>query len=168
MRAVIQGSVLHAGNGGKERCKFCGQPNTLHHLLYECELIPGALMPAGWLLAYKARHPADSLWLRGMRPLSLRTPLAREVEVRRTGIFLDDSPDLTGLLVATDASGGPASKDSRLRSVGWSVVVASWQEGQLTILGSMTGLLPAPASVPEGESEAIAQLLCSSRGRPYL
>ncbi|CAE7826127.1 unnamed protein product [Symbiodinium sp. CCMP2592] len=164
LRAVFQGALLHSGNGGKERCKFCGGPNTLHHLLYECENIPGALMPAGWLLSYKRRHPADCLWLRGMRPLSPREPLAREAEVRRTGFFLEGTPDLTGLCVATDASGGPASKDSRLRSVGWAAVVASRSDGNLVVLGTLSGLLPAPASVPEGESEAIAQVLLSSRG----
>ncbi|CAE7361006.1 unnamed protein product, partial [Symbiodinium sp. CCMP2592] len=163
LRAVFQGALLHSGNGGKERCKFCGGPNTLHHLLYECENIPGALMPAGWL-SYKRRHPADCLWLRGMRPLSPREPLAREAEVRRTGLFLEGTPDLTGLCVATDASGGPASKDSRLRSVGWAAVVASRSDGDLVVLGTLSGLLPAPASVPEGESEAIAQVLLSSRG----
>ncbi|CAE7311654.1 unnamed protein product [Symbiodinium sp. CCMP2592] len=164
LRAVFQGALLHSGNGGKDQCKFCGAPNTLHHLLYECEKVPGALMPAGWLLSYKRRHPAECLWLRGMRPLNTREPLAHEAEVRRTGLFLDGSPDLTGLFVATDASGGPATKDSRLRSVGWAVIVASRHNGDFTVLGTMSGLLPAPASVPEGESEAIAQALLSSRG----
>ncbi|CAE7387603.1 unnamed protein product [Symbiodinium sp. CCMP2592] len=136
LRAVFQGALLHSGNGGKDRCKFCGEPNTLHHLLYECEKVPGALMPAGWLLSYKR-------------------------QVRRTGLFLEGTPDLTGLFVATDASGGPATKDSRLRSVGWAVIVASRHNGDFTVLGTLSGLLPAPASVPEGES---AQALLSSRG----
>ncbi|CAE7234573.1 unnamed protein product [Symbiodinium sp. CCMP2592] len=152
LRAVFQGALLHSGNGGKERCKFCGEPNTLHHLLYECEKVPGALMPAGWLLSYKRRHPAECLWLRGMRPLNTRDPLAHEAEVRRTGLFLEGTPDLTGLFVATDASGGPATKDSRLRSVGWAVIVASRHDGDFSVLGTLSGLLPAPASVPEGES----------------
>ncbi|CAE7748672.1 ZCCHC13 [Symbiodinium sp. CCMP2592] len=164
LRAVFQGTLLHSGNGGKDRCKFCGEPNTLHHLLYECEKVPGALMPAGWLLSYKRRHPAECLWLRGMRPLNTRDPLAHEAEVRRTGLFLEGTPDLTGLFVATDASGGPATKDSRLRSVGWAVIVASRHNGDFSVLGTLSGLLPAPASVPEGESEAIAQALLSSRG----
>ncbi|CAE7231234.1 unnamed protein product [Symbiodinium sp. CCMP2592] len=127
LRAVFQGALLHSGNGGKERCKFC-------------------------------------LWLRGMRPLNTRDPLAHEAEVRRTGLFLEGTPDLTGLFVATDASGGPATKDSRLRSVGWAVIVASRHDGDFSVLGTLSGLLPAPASVPEGESEAIAQALLSSRG----
>ncbi|CAE7809136.1 unnamed protein product [Symbiodinium sp. CCMP2592] len=152
------------GNGGKDQCKFCGQPNTLRHLLYECERVPGALMPSGWLLSFRRRHPDECLWLRGMRPLAPRAPLAHEAEVRRTGLFLQGTPDLTGLFVATDASGGPATRDSRLRSVGWAIVVASRHQDALNILGTMTGLLPAPATVPEGESEAIAQALLSTRG----
>ncbi|CAE6933000.1 unnamed protein product [Symbiodinium sp. CCMP2592] len=138
--------------------------NTLRHLLYECERVPGALMPSGWLLSFRRRHPDECLWLRGIKPLAPRAPLAHEAEVRRTGLFLQGTPDLTGLFVATDASGGPATRDSRLRSVGWAIVVASRHQDDLNILGTMTGLLPAPATVPEGESEAIAQALLSTRG----
>ncbi|CAE7835037.1 unnamed protein product [Symbiodinium sp. CCMP2592] len=75
LRAVFQGALLHSGNGGKERCKFCGAPNTLHHVR-------------------KSR-----------------------AEVRRTGLFLEGTPDLTGLFVATDASGGPATKDSESEAI---------------------------------------------------
>ncbi|CAE7267823.1 unnamed protein product [Symbiodinium sp. CCMP2592] len=97
------GTILHSGNGSKDQCKFCGQPNTLHHLLYECERVPGALMPSGWL-----KRTVKSFCC------LLATTTAQPTDRRR--------------------------------------------------LSFVAGGREAREAVPEGESEAIAQALLSSRG----
>ena len=51
----------------------------------------------------------------------------------------------------------------RLRAVGWAAVAADFSQGSLRVVGTLSGLLLPPASVPEGESEAIAQLLANSK-----
>ena len=55
-------------------------------------------------------------------------------------------------------------QDSRLRAVGWAAIAAEVSDGRLKEVGSLSGLLLPPASVPEGEGEAIAQTLAHSQG----
>ena len=42
-----------------------------------------------------------------------------EASIRVSGLFAENSPQWQGVEFATDASGGPCSKDPRLRVVGF-------------------------------------------------
>ena len=76
------------------------------------------------------------------------------------------------VLAGCDASGGEHSSDPRLRIVSWSVVVALYKPSELllgdqpslTVLGTLSGSLQIGASVADGESEAIRQLLLHCSG----
>ena len=167
-RAVFQGSILHNGNGGKDVCKFCGDPGaTLRHLMYECPSFPGGMRLPGYVLAEKRRFPDDCLWLRGMLPLKyLPVAPSGDLEVVKTGVFLTSSQVVAdGLVVATDASGGKFTKDPRLRRVSWSVVVGRVQDGLFQELGTMSGLTPPGTSVAHGESYAIVQTIKHTLGQ---
>ena len=117
-RAVWQGQVLHCGNGGVAVCK-CGKERTLQHIMYDCPLVkPYKLSPAA--VAFRKKFPQPCFWLRGMTPSSW-TRLAFKAEktrLERTGLFEGNRPEVADLVVATDASGGPHSRDPRLRAVG--------------------------------------------------
>ena len=164
-RAVWQGQVLHCGNGGLALCK-CGEARTLQHVMYDCPLAkPYKLSPAA--AAFRKRFPQPCFWLRGMTPSSW-TRLAFKAEktrLERTGLFVDNTPDVADLVVATDASGGPHSKDPRLRAVGWAVVVARRQGQSIEVLGTLSGVIMPPATVPQGEHMAIIEAIRHTTGQ---
>ena len=71
-----------------------------------------------------------------------------------TGVFVRrDRLPAEGLVFATDASGGPS-----LRLVAWSIVACRIQEGQVQVVGTVTGLLPEHQSVFRGEALAASRL----------
>ena len=154
--AVWQGRILHSGNGGCPLCA-CGAENTLHHVYYDCPLSPGKLSLT--LRGFQRRHPDPCFWLRGMVPKSWTSPSvpAPALETRVTGLFCHQPVDVTGLLIGTDASGGPNTRDPRLRAVGWSVVLCDLRADRLVELGTISGLLPPGSTVPQ------VNLLQSSR-----
>ncbi|CAE7606948.1 unnamed protein product [Symbiodinium sp. CCMP2592] len=161
--AVWQGRTLHAGNGGFSHCA-CGAENTLHHVYYECPLAPAKLSPA--LRSFQRKHPDPCFWLRGMVPKAWTTPQvsASALETRVTGLFCHQPVDVTGLLIGTDASGGPNTHDPRLRAVGWSVVLCELRADCLIEHGTISGLLPPGSTVPQGESLAIIEALKATTG----
>ena len=162
--AVWQGRILHAGNGGLSRCA-CGAENSLTHVYYECPLSPVKLSPA--IRSFQKKHQdLPCLWLRGMVPKAWTTPQvpASALETRVTGAFCSQPVDVTGLFIGTDASGGPNTRDPRLRAVGWSVVLCKRTEDRLVELGSISGLLPPGSTVPQGESLAIIHALKATTG----
>ena len=163
-RAVWQGQVLHKDNGGQATCR-CGAARTLQHIMYECPLAkPYKLSPAA--TAFRRRFPQPCFWLRGMVPSSW-THLAFKAEkgqLEKTGIFVDEVPDSTGLVVGTDASGGPYTKDPRLRAVGWAVVIAERQGQEVRVVGTISGVILPPATVPQGEHLAIIEAIRHTSG----
>ena len=101
-----------------------------------------------------------------MVPKSWTSPSvpAPALETRVTGLFCHQPVDATGLLIGTDASGGPNTRDPRLRAVGWSVVLCDLRADRLVELGTISGLLPPGSTVPQGESFAIIQAILSTIG----
>ena len=123
-------------------------------------------------------HPSlqscSSFLLRGLVPrlLTLHPPLEEhQLATSATGIFRRKI-STSKVLAGCDASGGAYSSDPRLRIVSWSVVVAVYKPSELllgdqpslTVLGTLSGSLQIGASVADGESEAIKQLLLHCRG----
>ena len=85
-----------------------------------------------------------------------------------TELFLENLPDVTGLYVGTDASGGPEGKDGRWRVVAWAVVIAQAPNGpfpvdstlnipDLEVVGTLKGVMQVGSSVAEGESQALCE-----------
>ena len=134
--------------------------------MYDCPLAkPYKLSPAA--AAFRKRFPQPCFWLRGMTPSSW-TRLAFKAEktrLERTGLFAGNTPDIADLVVATDASGGPHSRDPRLRAVGWAVVVAPRQGQSIEVLGTLLGVIMPPATVPQGEHMAIIEAIRHTTGQ---
>ena len=88
--------------------------------------------------------PLPSLWDRGLLPATATAMPSYlcGAESVPTGIFAEEHPQWQEVCFATDASGGPHSKDPRLRVIGWAVV----QE-----LGVVSGVLEPGLTVPQGE-----------------
>ena len=113
----------------------------------------------------------DCFILRGLVPRhwTHHPPLsAQQLQTVASGIFLENIPDVSGMYVATDASGGPEGKDSRWRVVAWAVVVAQLPDGPfpvdnslsvsgLEVVGTLKGVLQVGSSVAEGESRALCE-----------
>ena len=70
-----------------------------------------------------------------------------------------------GVEFATDASGGPHSRDPRLRVVGWAIVAFRRVGDEL---GAISGVLGPGSTVPQGESHALQVLLDRAPGGPLL
>ena len=94
-------------------------------------------------------------------PTTLTIPVRREI--RATGCCTSPGFEAAGLVVGTDASGGPYTKDARARHVGWAVIFGKLTDNGVEVVGTMSGVLPS-ATVPEGESYAIVQALMVSSG----
>ena len=161
--AVWQGRVLHSGNGGCPLCT-CGAENSLHHVYYECPLSPVKLSQT--LRGFQRKHQDPCFWLRGMVPKAWTSPSvpAPALETRVTGLFCHQPVDVSGLLIGTDASGGPNTRDPRLRAVGWSVVLCELRAERLVELGTISGMLPPGSTVPQGEAFAIIQAIQTTVG----
>ena len=63
------------------------------------------------------------------------------------------------LVFGTDASGGPKSADPRTRTIGWGVTAAKKVGNDLTIVGTISGMLPKPATVADGEVRAMVEVI---------
>ena len=90
---------------------------------------------------------------------------AEKTRLERTGLFEGNTPDVADLVVATDASGGPHSRDPRLRAVGWAVVIARRQGQSIDVLGTLSGVIMPPATVPQGEHMAIIEAIRHTTGK---
>ena len=73
-----------------------------------------------------------------------------------------------GVEFATDASGGPHSRDPRLRVVGWAIVAFRRVGDDICELGAISGVLGPGSTVPQGESHALQVLLDRVPGEPLL
>ena len=113
--AVLQGAILH--NGARMFANFLMSRELLMH---ECSALPGGTKFPGHIPAQKKHIPDSCFWLRGMLPRRyLKVTDQQGQGIIRQGIFEDESlPNVEGLCVATDASGGKYSQDPRLRRVG--------------------------------------------------
>ena len=98
------------------------------------------------------------MWLRGHVPSHYtHCPCEPTRQVLRpTGCCEFPGFEAGGLVVGTDASGEPRTKDARARHVGWAAVFGRLTETGLEVVGTLSGVLPS-AAVPEGESYAIVQ-----------
>ena len=126
-RAVWQGQVLRSGNEVAAQCS-CGALRSLRRLMYECPRNrPKRLSQAA--LTFRQKHQDACFWLRGM-VFKEWTALAIKAEARRTevtGIFAGEQAfDCSSLVIGADASGGPHTKDPRLRAVGWTAVLLNY------------------------------------------
>ena len=142
-----------------------GRKRTLQHVMYECPRSKKYRLSQA-AESFRGRFPHQCFWLRGMVP-SGWTRLAYKAEkcqVEKTGIFLEGEQDVSCLVVGTDASGGPYTKDPRLRAVGWAVVIGRRQGHQVEVLGTISGVLMPPATVPQGEHAAIIEALKRTNG----
>ena len=129
--------------------------------MYECPRNkPKHLSQAA--LTFRQKHQDACFWLRGMVPKEW-TALAFKAEACKaevTGIFAGEQAfDCSSLVIGTDASGGPHTKDPRLGTVGWAAVVCELRQGELLELGTISGVLPSPAIVLQGGHLAIIEAL---------
>ena len=67
-------------------------------------------------------------------------------------------------VVGADASGGPNTRDPRLRAVGWAVVICRLVNGKLEEVGTMSGLLPRMPQSLKGKLVAIIQAIKATKG----
>ena len=72
--------------------------------------------------------------------------------------------DATNLTFSTDASGGPFSKDPRLRRVGVSVICFEWRQGEPVEIGRIVSALTGSQTVYRGELYGILLLLQNTAG----
>ena len=113
---VVQGALFnHAWYGLDRPCPLCQHPeDTLYHRLWHCpEMLKHHPIPRVW-----ESHVADnSYWCRGIPPKSIyEVPGGGLEQVTGTGLWEPLQPiPTTNLVFGTDGSGGPASKDKRLR-----------------------------------------------------
>ena len=153
-RAVWQGQVLHSGNGGAAFCK-CGAPSTLQHVMYDCPRSKKYKLSLA-ALAFRKRLSSQCFWLRGMVPASW-TRLAYKAEkcqIEKTGIFLSgESPAWWW-----EPTQAVAHK------LGWAVVVAKRRDQEVEILGTISGVLLPPSTVPHGEHAAIIAAIRQTSG----
>ena len=172
IRMLAQGAIKRKGHGGESFCEMCGAEASLEHNLLLCPKWDDCEQPPP--VTHPSLQSCSSFLLRGLVPrlLTLRPPLEEhQLATRATGVFRRKI-STSKVLAGCDASGGAYSSDPRLRIVSWSVVVAVYKPSELllgdqpslTVLGTLSGSLQIGASVADGESEAIKQLLLHCRG----
>ncbi|CAK8987855.1 unnamed protein product [Durusdinium trenchii] len=111
-------------------------------MLYECAACIEHCGPVAeaWIRLC-CRPESQHFWLRGLVPRAWTTaePITSE-EVVRAGYFLDPAAfEGQETFFATDGSGGPFTKDPRLRKCAWSVVAVSCVDDEFVLIGSITG-----------------------------
>ena len=173
-----QGAVLRKDHGGPETCPRCSKVNTLRHAILECPAWDSFDMGVDKSWVENLPKQEDCFVLRGLVPRhwTHHPPLtATQLQPEATGLFLENLPDVSGLFVATDASGGPEGKDSRWRVVAWAAVVAQLPEGPfpvdnsisipgLEVVGAIKGAMQVGSSVAEGESQALCEVARRTSG----
>ena len=171
LRMAWQGAVLRKDHGGPDNCPKCGKANTLRHAILDCPAWTSFDLGVDKSWVENLPKQEDCFGLRGLVPRhwTHHPPLTTtQLQAVATGIFLENLPDISGLLVATDASGGPEGKDSRWRVVAWAVVVAQLPDGPfpvdntmsipgLEVVGTVKGAMQVGSSVAEGESRALCE-----------
>ena len=162
LKAVWQGAILHNATGGPEACPLCQVPATWRHVLLECNFWKSRHRPepSDWQAA-RTRFPDACFWERGLVPAQGVTPCRLEADSAEecTGVWATDQViRADGLIFSTDASGGPFSKDTRLRVVTYAVAAFKWVSGKSVLIGSITGVLPHGSSVVQGETKALQVL----------
>ena len=175
LRMAWQGGKNH---GGPDSCPRCGQANTLRHAILECPAWASFDLGVdrSWIEILPKQE--DCFILRGLTPRhwTHHPPLtAKQLQPVTTGLLRENAPDISGLFVATDASGGPEGKDSRWRVVAWAAVIAQPPGGPFPVDGSLTvpglevvgtikGALQVGSSVAEGESRALFEVAHRTAG----
>ena len=169
---LAQGAIKRKGHGGSSLCETCGAEATLRHNLLQCPKWENTEQAPP--VTHRALLACSSFMERGLVPrlLAMHPPLEDcHLSTRVTGIFRRKH-SASKVLAGCDASGGEHSSDPRLRIVSWSVVVAFYKPSEfllgaqpsLTVLGTLSGSLQIGASVADGETEAIRQLLLHCSG----
>ena len=169
---LAQGAIKRKGHGGSSLCEACGAEATLRRNLLQCPKWDDTEQAPP--VTHRALLACSSFMERGLIPrlLTMHPPLEDcHLSTRATGIFRRKH-SASKVLAGCDASGGEHSSDPRLRIVSWSVVVALYKpselllgaQASLTVLGTLSGSLQIGASVADGETEAIRQLLLHCSG----
>ena len=166
--AVWQGAVLRGTRSGTAVCPLCQKEASTKHVLRECLFWKDSQpeIPRHWA-KWGAEFPLPCLWDRGLLPARATAMPAYphgEASIRVSGLFAENSPQWQGVEFATDASGGPYSKDPRLRVVGWAIVALC----RVDELGVFSGVLGPSSTVPQGESHALQVLLDRVPGDPLI
>ena len=162
LRGVWQGSLICEHNSPIKVCPCCKEPATWAHVILHCQW----WHQHGWELPswfQEGLRDGDAgFWTRGLRPF---TPNPTNQQVIRTGIWeTQDRIEASGLTFSTDASGGPYTKDPRLRKVGVSVIAFEWKHGQPEEVGRIVSTLPGKQTVFRGELYGILLLLQGTVG----
>ena len=119
LRMAWQGAVLRQDHGGPDTCPKCGKANTLRHAILDCPAWTSFDLGVDKSWVEILPKQEECFVLRGLVPRhwTHHPPLtAAQLQPVATGILLENLPDMSGLLVATDASGGPEGKDSMVLS----------------------------------------------------
>ena len=152
--------------------------STLRHAILECPAWGSFDMGVDKSWVENLPKQEDCFVLRGLVPRhwTHHPPLTEtQLQPEATGLFLENLPRVSGLFVATDASGGPEGKDSRWRVVAWAAVVAQLPEGPfpvdnsisipgLEVIGTIKGAMQVGSSVAEGESQALCEVARRTSG----
>ena len=120
LRMAWQGAVIRKDHGGPDACPRCGSDNSLRHAILDCPAWSSFDLGVDKSWVEILPKQEDCFILRGLVPRhwTHHPPLsAQQLQTVASGIFLENIPDVSGMYVATDASGGPEGKDSRWRVV---------------------------------------------------
>ena len=150
----LQGSLPHAGNGGQSMCPLCKTENTWKHVVFECKWFEdkNCDIPPCVQAGLNTGHDRG-FWERGL-VAKLSCP-ARHSKPVITGEWLQKDR-LSDVVLATDASGGPHTKDPRLRKVAVAIVAFRWVNQSLQQVASICCELPGSQTVFRGELFAVA------------
>lgn len=154
LNTVLQGSLPHSGNGGQSICPLCKTENTWRHVVFECTWFKdrGCDIPP-CVRAGVSTEQDRGFWERGL-VAKLRGPASnRNPEI--TGEWLHKDR-LSDVVLATDASGGPHTKDPRIRKVAVAIVAYRWINQSLHEVASICCELPGIQTVFRGELFAMA------------
>ena len=160
---MLQGGLYHGSQTGFEPCPLCSAEDGLFHRLWQC---PAMLHHVGDVPPDWAPHDVDetAFWCRGIPPISWSQVSPGPPHLQGTGIWANLIPVSTaGLIFATDGSGGPLSKEPRLRQVGFGVVALA-AVGPHSIVGTLVGTIPGRQTVPRAEAFAFLKLLEMTEG----
>ncbi|CAE7835700.1 unnamed protein product [Symbiodinium sp. CCMP2592] len=128
LKALWQGSLVHDGNSPVKTCPKCNVAASWRHVLLDCDwwLDKGFDTPHWY--NHESTVASKLPWTRGLR---VATRFAIPELCESTGLWQDaHTIDGRGLTFSTDASGGPFTRDARLRVVAVSVAAFKWVDNQ--------------------------------------
>ena len=164
LSAVWQGALVSASKPGW--CRRCRCSLSLQHVLWDCPFIANKFPDE--FQKERLACPWPSLWLRGLPPLSVvlhPSPAQALLGVQVEGIFATGQlVDGSGLVFASDGSGGPGGSDSRLLLSCWAIGAYVLEASAARRVGSVTCLLPFALTVPQTEQQALFELLSRVQG----